>query len=149
MCIRDRGEPPVYGSERSYDHPWEFLGTVNCEGGSCNQSGRGASLLVNYGGLGEVNLEIREDDDGVAGSGSLVQSHAVQSGQKTYKLWRGSYDLIFKVGSSELILDSVDCESGSCSAGNITTTLAVDYEGLIDITTVSYTHLTLPTNREV
>ena len=129
-----QGEPPVYGSERSYDHPWEFLGTVNCEGGSCNQSGRGASLLVNYGGLGEVNLEIREDDDGVAGSGSLVQSHAVQSGQKTYKLWRGSYDLIFKVGSSELILDSVDCESGSCSAGNITTTLAVDYEGLIDIT---------------
>ena len=129
-----QGEPPVYNSERSYDHPWEFLGAVNCEGGSCNQSGRAASLLVNYGGLSGVTLEIREDDDGVSGAGTLVQSHAVQSGQKTYKLWKGSYDLVFKVGSSELILDSVDCESSSCTAGDITSTLAVDYEGLTDIT---------------
>ncbi len=128
-----QGNAPVYGSERAYDHPWEFLGTVNCQGGSCNQTGRGASLLVNYGGLSGVSLEIREDDEGMPGSGSLVQSHATQSGQKTYKLWQGSYDLVVKVGSSELILDSVNCESRSCTAGNITSTLTVDYEGLTDI----------------
>ncbi|MFT5928042.1 MAG: chitinase [Candidatus Azotimanducaceae bacterium] len=128
-----QGDAPAYGSERAYDHPWEFLGAVNCEGRSCSQSGRSASLLVNYGGLSGVNLEIREDDDGIQGSGNLVQSHAIQSGQKTYSLWKGSYDLVFKVGSSELILDSVDCESRSCAAGNITSTLTVDYEGLTDI----------------
>ena len=128
-----QGEAPTYGSELSYDHPWEFLGAVNCEGGSCNQSGRGASLLVNYGGLSGVNLEIRDDDDGAPGSGKLVQSHALQNGQKTYKLWEGSYDLVFKVGSSELLLDSVDCENRGCTAGDITSTLSVDYEGLTDI----------------
>ena len=128
-----QGEAPTSGSERAYDHPWEFLGSVNCEGRSCSQSGRGASLLVDYGGLSGVNLEIREDDDGISGSGNLVQSHAVQSGQKTYKLWKGSYDLVFTVGSTELILDSVDCESRSCTAGNIISTLTVDYEGLTDI----------------
>lgn len=128
-----QGEAPVYGSERAYDHPWEFLGTVNCGGRSCSQSGRDASLSVNYGGLSGVNLDIREDSDGAPGSGGLVQSHAIQGGQKTYTLWKGFYDLVFKVGSSELILDSVDCTSGSCVAENITSTLTVDYEGLTDI----------------
>jgi chitinase len=128
-----QGEAPVYGSERTYDHPWEFLGAVNCEGDSCSQSGRGVSLLVNYGGLSGVNLDIREGDDAIPGSGNLVQSHVVQNGQKTYKLWKGSYDLVFKVGSTELILDSVDCESSVCTAGNISSTLTVDYEGLTDI----------------
>ena len=130
---RTQGEKPEQIPERPYDHPWVFLGTLDCDGNSCEDSGIGAQLIVDYQGLTNVNIEIREND-GIAGmAGKLIHTFSNQSGQKTYKVIRESYDITFRKASSELILDAVDCSEGTCTTGSIAATLSVDYEGLNDI----------------
>lgn len=130
-----QGVIPERSPDRAFDHPWEYLGTANCENRSCMHSGIAANLLVNYGGLKDVKLEIRlHEPDRTAGSGKIIQTHVSQSGQKTYQLLQDSYDLILSVGASELVLENIDCSGRACSAGEITSTLTVDYRSLTNVT---------------
>lgn len=128
-----QGQEPEFQPESSYDHPWQFLGTLNCVGDSCEDSGIGANLVIDYEGLRGVTIEIRENDGIADSAGRLVYSYSNQSGHRTYKVLRDSYDLAFKIASSELIMDAIDCRQGNCTSRGIAATLSIDYEGLSDI----------------
>lgn len=128
-----QGSEPELQPDSNYDHPWIFVGNINCTGDSCVESGMGTNLIIDFNGLSNVDVEIREDD-GIEGTvGDLVHSYSKQSGQKTYREMRGAYDLVFSLASSDLVVDSLDCWDGDCSPGPIAATLAVDYAALHDI----------------
>jgi chitinase len=128
-----QGEVPQEYPDQPYDHPWEYLGDVDCEGGSCLGEQGSATLAIDYEGLAGVSFEIREDDyvDGTVGR--LVRAHDGQSGQKTYEVLHGMYDLVFKMAAAEVIIDSVACFADGCDPVDIATTLSVDFEGLTNV----------------
>jgi chitinase len=128
-----QGQQPESLPESSYDHPWEYLGSTSCEDDSCIQSGIGAGLIVDYGGLTDVRLEIRDDDGSPGVAGRLIRSHNNQAGQKTYQVLRDSYDLLFSTATAEYIIDGIDCRKGNCDASGIAATLSVDFAGLSDV----------------
>lgn len=128
-----QGDEPQQFPDRSYDHPWEYLGDVDCNGDSCVGDEAVTMLSVDYGGLTGIGVEIREDNGLDATAGRLVRAYSNQSGQKTYEVLEGTYDLVFQMGAAERILDAVDCLDGACEAADIAATLAVDYDGLTDI----------------
>lgn len=129
-----QGDLPQENPDQLYDHPWEYLGDVDCNGDSCVGTDSAATLSVDYESLTGVKIEIRHNDDIPDMAGKLVQSHRNQSGKKTYELLQGTYDLVFQTASAELIIDAVDCVSSTCVASNIATSLSVNYEGLTGIT---------------
>jgi chitinase len=128
-----QGQQPESLPESSYDHPWEYLGPTNCENDSCIQGGIGAGLIVDYGGLTDVRLEIRADDGLPGVAGRLIRSHENQSGQKTYQVLSDSYDLLFSTAMAEYIIDGIDCRKGDCDVSGIAATLSVDFAGLSDV----------------
>jgi chitinase len=128
-----QGNRPVTSPRQAYDHPWLYRGSLQCEDGSCIEKGVGADLIVDFLGLDDVDVEIRENDGQPGSAGRLIQLHRNQSGRKTYSVVRDSYDVVVRTAGSQLLVDSLDCREKSCTLDKITSTLSVDYEGLSGI----------------
>jgi len=52
---------------------------------------------------------------------------ADQSGHKTYDVLQSQYDLVFKKGAAELVVDTVSCRTGACRARQIYAELLIEY----------------------
>ncbi|MEM7112411.1 MAG: carbohydrate-binding protein [Chloroflexota bacterium] len=125
-----QGDEPAKEPEQPFDHPWDYLGDIDCDDDNCLDSELATTLVVDYGGLTAVSLQIHENDDHPNTVGELLQTYRNQSGQKTYDILQGSYDLVFQIANTERIIDDFTCESDTCQVPAIATTLAVDYGGL-------------------
>jgi len=129
-----QGDIPQQFPEQPYDHPWEYLGDVDCDGPGCTVDADAAMLLIDYENLTGIQMEIRAGDGVPDTAGALLQAYSGQSGQKTYELLPGEYDLVFKMGAAETVVDAISCDEEGCDSFDIAATLAVDYAGLTNVT---------------
>ncbi len=106
---------------------------VDCDGGPCAVSGIGETLTVDFGELENVQLALRVSDGEPGTIGGSVWTQNRQSGVADYLVLNGEYDLRFRHGAAEFIIDDVDCTQGPCSASGITELLTVDFGGLENI----------------
>lgn len=130
-----QGDIPEEYPDQPYDHPWEYLGEIDCTDGSCKGDEKVATLVIDYGRLSGIGFEIREDDNDEGTAGRLVQAYGNQNGQKTYEVLQGTYDLVFRMAAAEMTVDSVACGTDRCDTVEIVTTLSINYDGLRDVRT--------------
>lgn len=130
-----QGQEPESNPKTPFDHPWEYLGRLDCEGAGCLEGAVAARLTVDFGGLSGIDLEIRKVGGREGRVGELVYAFSDQDGQKTYEVLRDTYDLVFSDGASQLTMESVDCSSERCTAESVAAILTIDYGGLEDVGT--------------
>jgi hypothetical protein len=128
-----QGVTPQQFPDQPYDHPWEYLGDVDCNGDSCGGEGVGATLAIDYESLSGITFEIHQDDEVPGAVGRLLQGYINQNGKKTYEVLRGRYDLVASMAAQKLIVDSVQCQETMCETVDIAGTLSVDYNGISGI----------------
>ena len=102
-----------------------ILDGLDCRADTCAARNFSSVLSVDYGRLSDVHLEIREWDRKSATAGHLLRSHGGQSGLKTYHVLKSRYDLVFRKGAAESIVDSIDCTRTTCRTESISAELLV------------------------
>ena len=100
---------------------------VDCRTASCTAGKIAATLSVDYGSLSGVQMEIRKADGRIGTAGALLSSRVGQSGRKTYDVLQSRYDLVFKKGAAELVVDTVSCRTGWCRSRQIYAELLIEY----------------------
>ncbi len=113
---------------------------VRCSGGECVVDNITASLTVLFPGLSGVHTAV-VTPDGVPGTASNLEvTHANwKNNQAEITVLRESYDLRIRVGGNEIIIDDVDCTSGTCVVDGLATTLTVNFPGLTGVHTAVLT----------
>ena len=89
-----------------------------------------AAMTVNLEGLSGVRVEVHADDGAAGNVGGLAFYYNNQSGESVYTVLRNGYDVLLKQGAETKIVDAIDCNGETCSAGDIVASLQVNYEGL-------------------
>ncbi|MCB1762886.1 MAG: DUF1800 family protein [Gammaproteobacteria bacterium] len=110
---------------------------VDCSGaGDCIVDGITRTLTVNFPGMASVHTNVRVSD-GVAGSyGDSVTYANYQTDQAVFTVFPQIYDLRLRKGSTEFVVDGVNCVSTApCSVDELTATLTVGFPGLTGVHT--------------
>jgi len=95
-----------------------------------------ATLTVNFPGLSSVHTDIRVSDNiPESASGTRIASANWKRDQFTLAVPAQVYDLRIRKGGATLIIDNVDCTSGSCTVSDITATMTVNFPGMRSVHT--------------
>ncbi len=104
---------------------------IDCRSEKCSSGDLTANLTVKFPGLKSVHTSVRVADKVFnEASGKEVTKKNWQNNQAKIIVLKNEYDLIIKLGSSSLIIDDVDCLSGTCLVDNLQSTLTVEFPGL-------------------
>ena len=113
-----------------------FLNTFSNIALAIESTEASATLNVQFPGLSSVHTDIRISDNapGTA-TGTRVASINWKTDQFTHAIPPQVYDLRIRKGGATLIVDNVDCTSGSCFVRDITSTMTVNFPGMRSVHT--------------
>lgn len=116
-----------------------IIDNVDCRTANCETDDFVTTMNVEFNGLSSVHTEVYPYD-GAAGSttGSRITGQYWKTDSASVSLFPGIYDVKITRGGSTHIVDSVDCLTGGCSVGNLTTTLSVGFDGMSSVHTEVY-----------
>lgn len=113
-----------------------ILDDVDCSSGDCTADVKPARLTVLFEGMSSVHTDVIATD-GV--SGSVSDDRFTRANWKKEKaeiiVFPQVFDLKVRHGSGTLILDDIDCQSGTCIADTKPANLIVNFPGLSSIHT--------------
>ncbi len=113
-----------------------FVDNVDCTSGSCSAGNLTATMMVNFPGLSSVHTSVRLPDNNPGeASGEEVTHKNWQTDQAEITVFKKSYDLFLRKGSGSLVIDNVDCSSGSCIVNDVVANLTVHFSGLASVHT--------------
>ncbi len=93
------------------------LDDIDCRAATCVGDVPLAALSVSFPGHSSVHTYVKADDNTVGtASGAQDSSATWKSNGANFVLLRGIYDVLMVEGSSQYIVDAVDCRSATCSA---------------------------------
>ncbi len=107
-----------------------IIDNVDCTSSSCQVNDLTANMTVNFPNTHSVHTSVRIPDNVFnQANGEEFTNKNWQSQQAKITVFRKTYDLYLRKGSGSLVVDNVDCSSGTCSADNLTTILTVEFPG--------------------
>ncbi len=109
---------------------------VDCNSNSCSVNDLVATLTIHFAGLNSVHSSIHVADY-LAGqaSGEKISHKNWQTDEAVMTLLKQVVDIKIRKGDGNLIVDDVDCLSGTCSIDNITATMTVNFPDMSSIHT--------------
>ncbi len=110
---------------------------VDCRSGSCKINDLLATLTVKFPGLNGVHTFIKEHDgqDNLA-EGKEFTRKSWQNNEVILTVLKQKYDAIISTSSSApIIIDNLDCTSGTCTVDQLTAILTVTFNGMDGIHT--------------
>jgi len=123
--------PQVYDVRLRKDQSTHIVDNVDCRSGTCSVDNLVAYMTINFPGMSSVHSDARVPDgvDGTA-DGGKVSAENWKKETATLTLFPKVYDVRIRKDKSTLIVDNVDCSTGSCTVDDITAIMTVHFPGL-------------------
>ncbi len=109
-----------------------IVDNVDCTSGLCTVDNLLAVMTIKFPGLNKVHMGVTDPDGqlGIA-NGVLFTKKTGQKDQAELTVLRRNYDVIIIHNNSDrLVLDNLDCTSGSCLVDQITAEMTVNFDGM-------------------
>ncbi|KAA3625244.1 MAG: hypothetical protein DWQ08_09490, partial [Proteobacteria bacterium] len=109
---------------------------VDCTGATCAIDDVTATLHVSFAGISSVHTDARVVDGvaGLAGGGTIASSNWKHEAAE-FKILRQVVDVRVRKGAAVVVVDDVDCRSGSCAVDGLTADMTVNFPGLSGVHT--------------
>ena len=101
---------------------------VDCSAGDCVADARPATLAIAFPDMRSVHTEVLVDT--ADGSGERHTRRNWQNGSTEIRVFRQQFDLRLRKGPDSILVQNVDCTSGSCSVDGLIATLDISFPGL-------------------
>lgn len=109
---------------------------VDCRAATCSVDNLVASLTVNFLGLSAVHSRVYTTDSiSNSATGEDVTKATWKTDQAVITVLRQRYDLSVEKGGAKIIVDGVDCHSGSCMVNDLVANLTVHFPGMSSVHT--------------
>jgi len=105
-------------------------------GSNANAGDIVATLTVNFPGISSVHTYIKVND-GIAGAagGAAVDERTWQNNTVSLPVLKSTYDIVVVKGSTQKIIDAVNCTGETCVVENLVATLTVNFPGISSVHT--------------
>ncbi len=126
----------VYDVRVRHNAAEQIVDDVDCSGTSCNAELRLVELDVRFPDLASVHTSVRvADDEPDAAGGGEVANANWKTDSTTIPVFAGSYDLRVRHGAASIVIDDVECLSGTCAVEVPLARIVVRFEGLSSVHT--------------
>ncbi|MBV5346113.1 MAG: hypothetical protein JZU63_11690, partial [Rhodoferax sp.] len=104
-----------------------------------------AILTVKFPGISSVHTYVKMPDSVVnTATGGAVDERTWKTEETSLAVLKGTYDVIVVKGAKQKIVDTVDCNSETCTVSDIVATLTVNFPGISSVHTYVKTDNGIP-----